>query len=159
MDKPTLLTDPVSAPDAVAQESATGYAPAHQQSANDIRDFLVRKDGQTYAGAHLLVDFWGGSRLDDVELMTDVLRKAAEAADATVLHVHVHEFGGEGGVSGVAVLAESHISVHTWPELDYAAFDVFMCGKCRPEKAVAVLERYFRPDRAEISEQKRGLVE
>ena len=91
--------------------------------------------------------------------MATALRDAAEASDATVLHVHVHEFGGEGGISGVAVLAESHISVHTWPELDYAAFDVFMCGQCRPEKAVAVLEEYFSPARAEVSEQKRGLVE
>ena len=63
------------------------------------------------------------------------------------------------GRPGVAVLAESHISVHTWPELDYAAFDVFMCGECRPDKAVAVLERMFSPQRAEITEQRRGLVE
>jgi S-adenosylmethionine decarboxylase len=91
--------------------------------------------------------------------MTDVLRKAAEAAQATILHLHVHEFGGEGGVSGVAVLAESHISVHTWPELDYAAFDVFMCGNCYPEKAVAVLEKFFAPRRKEISQKKRGLIE
>jgi S-adenosylmethionine decarboxylase len=163
MDKSASLTDPVSAAgagdDAVMQESADIQASRHPQPANDIRDYLVRKDGQTYAGAHLLIDFWGGSRLDDVEVMTGALQEAAEAADATVLHVHVHEFGGEGGISGVAVLAESHISVHTWPELDYAAFDVFMCGNCRPDKAIAVLERYFRPHRAEISEQKRGLVE
>lgn len=138
--------------------SAAGLT-GHAQPANDVRDYLIRKDGQIYAGEHLLVDFWGGSRLDDVNLMGEALRKAAEAANATVLHIHVHEFGGEGGISGVAVLAESHISVHTWPELDYAAFDVFMCGDCRPDKAVAVLERMFSPQRAEITEQRRGLVE
>ena len=163
MDKSALLTEPVSAAIAVGEthllESASGHAQMHPQPANDTRDFLIHKGGQTYAGAHLLVDFWGGSRLNDTELMAEALREAAEASDATVLHIHVHEFGGEGGVSGVAVLAESHISVHTWPELDYAAFDVFMCGACRPEKAVKVLERYFSPTRSDISEQKRGLVE
>jgi len=163
MEKSALLTEPVTAAGAVGesliQGSASAHAHMHPQPANDVRDFLIHKDGQTYAGAHLLVDFWGGSRLNDADLMADALREAAEASDATVLHVHVHEFGGEGGVSGVAVLAESHISVHTWPELDYAAFDVFMCGNCRPEKAVAVLERYFAPTRSDVVEQKRGLVE
>lgn len=131
----------------------------HAQCASGVQDFLIRKDGEVYAGEHLLVDFWGGSRLEDSELMALALREAAEAADATVLHIHVHEFGGAGGVSGVAVLAESHISVHTWPELDYAAFDVFMCGNCRPDRAVGVLERHFSPMRSNVSTQKRGLVE
>lgn len=163
MEKSASLTETVSAAGAVGDTLGQGPVSAHThmhpQPANDVRDFLIRKDGQTYAGSHLLVDFWGGSKLNDVDLMTTALREAAEAAGATVLHTHVHEFGGEGGVSGVAVLAESHISVHTWPELDYAAFDVFMCGQCRPENAVAVLERCFSPARTKVSEQKRGLVE
>ena len=122
-------------------------------------DFLVRQNGRVYAGVHLLIDFWGGSRLGDTLFVENALREAAEAANATVLYIHVHEFGGEGGVSGVAVLAESHISIHTWPELDYAAFDVFMCGKCRPEKALATLEDRFNPSRKTVTESKRGLVD
>ena len=122
-------------------------------------DYLVRRDGRVFAGEHLLIDFWGGSHLDDIEFVDAALRDAAEAADATVLHIHLHEFGGEGGVSGVAVLAESHISIHTWPELDYAAFDVFMCGKCRPANALSVLEDRFSPSQKSVSDLKRGLVE
>ena len=122
MEKSALFTNPVSAAAAggepLIERATSAQAHMHPQPANDVRDFLIHKDGQTYAGAHLLVDFWGGSRLNDADLMAMALREAAEASDATVLHVHVHEFGGEGGVSGVAVLAESHISVHTWPELD-----------------------------------------
>lgn len=160
MDKPALMSDRHSADREIGIEIPPTAAIAdHSIMANDVRDYLIRKEGKTYAGEHLLIDFWGCSRLNDVNLMTETLRNAAEAADATVLHIHVHEFGGEGGVSGVAVLAESHISVHTWPELDYAAFDVFMCGNCRPDKAVAVLERMFTPQRAEITEQRRGVVE
>lgn len=163
MEKSAFLAKSVSATSSVSgsltQGSASAQSRMHPQPANDVRDFLVHKDGQTYAGAHLLIDFWGGSRLNDADLMAAALREAAEASNATVLHVHVHQFGGEGGVSGVAVLAESHISVHTWPELDYAAFDVFMCGLCRPEKAVDVLKHFFSPARSAINEQKRGLVE
>ena len=160
MEKSASLFKPVSAADGLRDTLIQGSAGTqmHTQLAEEHRDFLICRDGETYAGVHLLVDFWGGSSLDDADLMTIALREAAEAAGATVLHLHVHEFGDEGGISGVAVLAESHISVHTWPELDYAAFDVFMCGQCRPEKSVAVLEKYFSPFRAEISEQKRGLV-
>ena len=123
------------------------------------KDYVVRKDGLTYAGTHVLVDFWGTSEIDNVEFVAQTLRDAARACNATVLHVHVHEFASSGGVSGVAVLAESHITVHTWPEIDYAAFDVFMCGDCDPMLAVPVLRRAFRPTRETVGEQKRGLVE
>ena len=151
MDKPAPLADLKSSIKLTDETVRDTAAPG--------TDYLIHRDGQTFAGAHLLIDFWGGSRLDDVAFMEDALRDAAEAADATVLHIHVHEFGGEGGVSGVAVLAESHISVHTWPELEYAAFDVFMCGNCRPEIALSVLEDRFAPARKTVSESIRGLVE
>ena len=58
---------------------------------------------------------------------TTVRRECIRAAGATLLHIHLHHFTPNNGVSGVAVLAESHISVHTWPESGFAAFDVFMC--------------------------------
>lgn len=163
MDKSVSLIDPVPVTGSYADVSAEGsyafHEHLHPEPANEERDYLIHKDGLTYAGAHLLVDFWGASRLNDPELMQKALCEAAESAGATVLHVHVHEFGGGGGVSGVAVLAESHISVHTWPELDYAAFDVFMCGNCRPDIAARVLDKYFRPARSEVIEQKRGIIE
>jgi len=60
--------------------------------------------------------------------MEATLREAVLQAGATLLHIHLHHFTPNGGISGVAVLAESHISVHTWPERNFAAFDVFMCG-------------------------------
>ncbi len=123
------------------------------------KDYFVRKDGLVYAGTHVLIDFWGATGIDDAETVAQALRDAAEACNAHILHVHVHEFSANGGMSGVAVLAESHITVHTWPELDYAAFDVFMCGSCDPMEAVPVLRRAFNPARVSVVEQKRGLVE
>ena len=75
----------------------------------------------------------------------------------TLLHIYLHHFGEEQGVSGVAVLAESHISVHTWPERNFAAFDIFMCGSCDPEAALPVLRKYFLPEDVKVEIQKRGV--
>jgi len=74
------------------------------------------------------------------------------------LHIHLHHFTPNGGISGVAVLAESHISVHSWPERDFAAFDVFMCGDSEPEKAIEVLKAAFAPQRVELHTHLRGEV-
>ncbi len=122
-------------------------------------DFFIEKDGVRYAGGHLLLDLWEASNLTNPEFVEVALRRAAEAAGATILHAHVHHFGEGEGVSGVVVLAESHISIHTWPERDFAAVDVFMCGACDPMKAVPVLEAEFRPGRLKLAEHRRGLVD
>lgn len=78
---------------------------------------------------HLLADLGEGSGLSDAVLIETTLRQAAGAAGAQVLSVHVHPFGEGMGVTGVALLAESHISIHTWPETGVAAVDLFVCGK------------------------------
>ena len=86
------------------------------------------------AGRHYIADFYGAQQLDDIDVMGNALTQAAQIAGATLLHVHLHTFADGGGITGVALLAESHISVHTWPELNYAAFDAFMCGNANPKK-------------------------
>jgi S-adenosylmethionine decarboxylase len=123
---------------------------------DDSADFFIEKDGVRCAGAHLVIDLYGGSRLDDLEHMERTLIDCVEAAGATLLHVHLHPFEPNGGVSGVAVLAESHICVHSWPERDYAAFDVFMCGKAKPERCIDVLKTAFGPQRMAVREILRG---
>ena len=77
-------------------------------------------------------------------------------AGATILHSHFHHFTPNGGVSGVLVLAESHISIHTWPEKNFAAIDIFMCGDCNPHLGIPVLEAAFTPSRIDLDEQRRG---
>ena len=107
-------------------------------------------------GTHLIVDLWGACHLDDLTVVENALRASVTAAGATLLHIHLHHFSPTGGISGVAVLAESHISVHTWPERAYAAFDVFMCGRCDPRRALPVLEEMFQPKRTVLYTQLRG---
>ncbi|MBA4611147.1 adenosylmethionine decarboxylase [Stappia taiwanensis] len=118
-------------------------------------DHFIEKEGVRYAGSHLIIDLYDAERLDDLPYIEETLKTCIEEAGATLLHIHLHPFEPT-GVSGVAVLAESHISVHTWPEAGYAAFDVFMCGDAEPEKCVAVLERAFTPGRSQVSELLRG---
>jgi len=81
-----------------------------------------------YDGRHLIADLHGCSGLDDINLIDRALRSAAAAAGATILEVRLHGFGPGHGVTGMALLAESHISIHSWPEHGYAAIDIFLCG-------------------------------
>lgn len=118
--------------------------------------FFVERNGVRCAGVHLIVDLYGAKRLDDLEFIRQTLIDCVEAAGATLLHVYLHPFEPNGGISGVAVLAESHVSIHTWPEHGYAAVDVFMCGRTRPERCVDVLRNAFTPESIAVEEILRG---
>lgn len=148
-DRPEALTQ-------VAHNDRNGRLNGHTEEAKP-KDYFIERDGLRFAGQHLIVDMWQAERLDDAAYMEEAFKRAVEAAGATLLHIHVHTFSEGGGVSGVAVLAESHISVHTWPERDYAAFDVFMCGDAKPNKAVDVLREAFAPKLFSVAEHKRGI--
>jgi S-adenosylmethionine decarboxylase len=84
-------------------------------------------------------------RLTSCAEIEQLLRAAAEAAGAHVLHSHFHGFGDGQGVTGVVLLAESHISIHTWPEDGFAAADIFMCGAAQPERALSMLREALAP--------------
>ncbi|MEQ8664740.1 MAG: adenosylmethionine decarboxylase [Rhodospirillales bacterium] len=150
MDMTSRWTDGGDNQTADASENYPGF--------DNDKDYFVEKDGERFAGTHLLVDLWDASRLDDPEHIDRELRRAAETAGATILHSHFHHFTPNDGVSGVVVLAESHISIHTWPERGFAAIDIFMCGDCDPADAVPVLRDAFGPGRIELEENRRGRV-
>lgn len=82
-----------------------------------------------YDGRHLIADLHDCAGLDDPARIERCLRDGAATAGATVIEVRLHHFGPGQGVTGVALLAESHISIHSWPEHGYAAVDIFMCGR------------------------------
>jgi S-adenosylmethionine decarboxylase len=138
-------------------ESANNPLAAGYSTGDETSDHFIRRNGIEYAGTHLILDLWDAKGLDDLALMDSVMREAVEVCDATLLHIHLHHFTPGNGISGVAVLAESHISVHTWPERNFAAFDIFMCGKARPELAIPLLKKAFMPSRINIAEQLRGI--
>jgi len=119
-------------------------------------DHFVSVDGKEVAGFHLIIDLFGARHLTDEARIRKAFEDCVSACGATLLHIHTHVFEPNGGVSGVAVLAESHISTHTWPEREYAAFDVFMCGDAEPHKAVDILARAFEAEDVKVSEILRG---
>jgi len=123
--------------------------------ADDRADHFAVRKGVRCAGVHLIIDLHGADRLDDIGHIETTLRRCVEAARATLLHIHLHHFQ-PNGVSGVAVLAESHISIHTWPEAGYAALDVFMCGAADPDACIPVLHEAFSAKRVGVHEVLRG---
>ncbi len=112
-------TDTSHAGASAAVQKAPGFIRPGQFSvdgANVRKDHFVEENGKVYAGKHLILDLWDATELENLGLMEKTLRECVTAARATLLHIHLHHFSPNGGISGVAVLAESHISVHTWPE-------------------------------------------
>lgn len=119
------------------------------------KDYLSVRNGVRFAGTHLIIDLYDAKRLNDIDFIEATLRKCIKMANATLLNMHLHTFEPD-GVSGVAVLAESHISVHTWPEENYAAFDVFMCGDTDPQVCVEIMREAFKPSHISVTEHLRG---
>jgi len=116
-----------------------------------------RKSETTTWGRHLLAEFRGcdSKLLDDIEHVEQTLERAAVAAGATVVQCTLHRFAPQ-GVSGVVVIEESHLSVHTWPEYGYAAVDFFTCGDCTPERACTLIAEALDARETEVIEIERG---
>jgi S-adenosylmethionine decarboxylase len=110
-------------------------------------------------GRHLLLELHDCSSeiLNNLETVRAALVEAAKRAEATIIDVVFHEFN-PFGISGVVVIAESHLSIHTWPEYRYAAVDIFSCGDTlKPGEAAAYLVEQFQASRASCVEVKRGV--
>ncbi|MGM9991817.1 MAG: adenosylmethionine decarboxylase [Candidatus Bruticola sp.] len=110
-------------------------------------------------GRHIIAEFSECSSevLKDLDLIGKSLAQAASIAGATVLTSAFYRFG-NGGVSGVVIIAESHLSIHTWPEVGYAACDFYTCGdRTDPEKACAYLKEIFNSQHSELLVIERGL--
>ena len=104
-----------------------------------------------HLGKHVIFDFWGCANLASAEVIEKMLKEAVSACRATLLEIKIRTFLPNGGISGIALIAESHISIHTWPEHKYAAIDVFTCGKkVDPYLAIPVFKKYLKPKKAEI---------
>ena len=110
-------------------------------------------------GRHLLVELFDCDPdvINNLEAVKGALIEAAKRAQATIVDVVFHEFN-PFGISGVVVIAESHLSIHTWPEYRYAAFDIFSCGEAlQPEVAASYLVEQFAAERTSMVEMQRGM--
>ena len=112
-------------------------------------------------GKHLLLELKDCDRevLNDIGFLKGALRAAANECGATVLGESFHQFSPQ-GVSGVVVIAESHLFIHTWPEYGYVAADIFTCGdSVQPEKAAQTLIRKLGAKSHSVIEIQRGILD
>jgi S-adenosylmethionine decarboxylase len=110
-------------------------------------------------GRHMILEVWGepGSLYFwNMDEAAAALVQAAKDAGATVLSERWHHFGSGYGYTGVVILSESHVSVHTWPEKGYAAIDAFYCGKCDPENSLPAILAFYKPIKYEVTFLQRG---
>lgn len=112
-----------------------------------------------HLGQHVIIELWGcNAGINCSATVEEAMLAAVKAAKATLLDLKVHAFSPQ-GVTGVAVLTESHLSVHSWPEYGYLAADVFTCGNTTdPAAAAEVLKQYFEPTHADVYEITRGVA-
>ena len=98
-------------------------------------------------GTHIIIDFWDvdSDLLNSEDYVRDAMVEAASQSKATLLHSYFHKFE-PSGITGMLVIAESHLSIHTWPQKGYASVDIYTCGDdCFPEEAERVLKEKFAP--------------
>jgi S-adenosylmethionine decarboxylase len=113
---------------------------------------------QKYAGLHIIAEFWGSKTIEDSKKIEKILVRAAKEGGNTPLKIAIHKFLPQ-GITGVVLLAESHIALHAWPEYSYLAIDIFTCGeKAFPEKSLDYLKKEFNPKKVEVKRIQRGLI-
>tara|TARA_Y100001970_G_scaffold294127_1_gene447214 strand:+ start:61451 stop:61915 length:465 start_codon:yes stop_codon:yes gene_type:complete len=141
----------------LVNQNAKNLSPREKRYKSSVeKKYFYNHNGKTFAGIHLLVDLWGAKPLDNESYLNETLVECLKAAKAKLLHKHIHKFEDNGGLTGIAVLAESHMSFHTWPETDYAAFDIFTCGNSTPDETIKVLKEKFNPDKILVKKIFRG---
>ena len=120
--------------------------------------WVQEKNQKKYAGVHLIAEFWHGKIIDDSREIEKILIEAVKRSKNTPLKLAIHKFSPQ-GITGVILLAESHIAIHTWPEINYVAIDIFTCGeRAIPQKALEYFKRKFKPKKVDVKEIKRGLA-
>jgi S-adenosylmethionine decarboxylase len=119
--------------------------------------WAIAKIKKNSVGMHLIADLWSGRKIEDPKRVKRILIEAVKRAKNTPLEVSIHKFNPQ-GITGVVLLAESHIAIHSWPEFDYLAIDIFTCGqKAFPKKALDYLKKVFKPKKVKIFKIERGL--
>lgn len=118
--------------------------------------WAIKAKKQQPIGMHIIADFWFGRNIEDPKELEKILIEAAKKAGNTPLQFTYHKFNPH-GLTGILLLAESHISFHSWPEINFLAIDIFTCGKKTfPEKALSCLKKRLKPKKVIISKIVRG---
>ena len=121
------------------------------------KEYYCNNGLMKYAGTHLIIELWEAENLNSIPKIRKIFKQAIKECGATLLRIDLHKFSPYGGISGMAIIAESHLSIHSWPEYGYAALDVFVCGTVDPYKAIPVFKKGFNTEKIQVVEIKRGI--
>jgi S-adenosylmethionine decarboxylase len=133
--------------------SSTAQKEDHAQAARLAHDEATNAPiarHPTRTGTHLIIDLLGAERLDDLQHIEETLKRCVAHAGARLLQIHLHRFLPNGSISGVAVLEDGHISLHSWPHARSASLHVFTGGDAAPRQSVAALKEAFSPAKAVV---------
>ena len=128
---------------------------------NTITETKQQSEQQAYLGRHILAEFFDcdPNVLNNPALVEKYMLDAALECGATIVNKCFHLFAPH-GVSGVVIISESHLAIHTWPEFGYAAVDLFTCGEqCDPKVSYEFLKRKFNSRDAKYTQLNRGLMD
>jgi S-adenosylmethionine decarboxylase len=108
-------------------------------------------------GTHLILDAWGAPAelLDDRNQIKITLLEAVKVSQGTLIDFFIHQFNPH-GITATATLAESHITIHTWPEYEYFAADLFFCGEGKPLDAIEIIKNSLQAQNVSLREINRG---
>ncbi len=126
-----------------------------------IPETVANTTEPNYLGRHVLAEFFecDPNVLNNLKMIEGLMIDAALECGATIVQKCFHMFSPH-GVSGVVIIAESHLAIHTWPELGYAAVDLFTCGeKCDPKVAYEFLKKKFNSTNASFTQLNRGIMD
>lgn len=124
----------------------------------DVFEHFIKDPTGTYVGNHLIADLWGVENHTDPDQIMQCFTAACKDAGATVLFDHCHVFGDNEGYTGVVVLSESHLSFHSYYEVNLVTLDIFMCGTAHPERAMPRIKEFWKPKMIDYSHMRRGVV-
>ena len=111
---------------------------------------------QNLKAIHIIADFFKVKNLPTIKAIETEMVHAANLSKSKILNTSFHHFENTDGVTGVILLSESHISIHTWPEISFVSIDAFMCGNTEPMMAIEYLKEVFVPESTEIKVLERG---
>ncbi len=121
-----------------------------------MREKKKIKSKNSHIGIHIVADFWGGKIIKSSHELKILLANAARRGNNTPLKFALHKFSPQ-GITGVVLLAESHISFHAWPEFAYTSIDIFTCGKnSKPEEVLKFFQKELLPKTMRVKRVKRG---
>jgi len=124
---------------------------------SELENALVSHAPHRGVGKHLIAECWDcNEHIFSATVIREALKEAVQRTGATLLKLVVHNFEPY-GVSAIAIVSESHLFIHTWPEMRYLALDVFTCGDTFPDRALEVIRSYFEPRSLKVLKLERGV--